>query len=161
MGVLDIIATAASVLYYRRAGHVHPLLRYTLVVIGLAVLGVAGFGILLLFDEVPVLAWLMASLVVVPLLVVGLYLARTTEYPRIAILTGTVMAWGGPFLLGIVVVLGVMEGIESVLDLAPVESRQMGVPWIAATAGGVTTIISMLPLANRLGSILESAAAVP
>lgn len=160
LAILVTIATVASAVYHRRTGQMPTPLRYLLVVICLGVLGVAGFGILVLFDEAPAAAWLVGSIVVVPLLVVGAYLDRTTGFSRIEVVTTTVMAWGVPFLLGVVVVFGVTNGIGSVFDLAPAESRQLGVPWIAATVGGLAIILGMLPLGNRLGRMLHSATGV-
>jgi len=49
-----------------------------------------------------------------------------------------------------------MSGITSAFDLAPVESRQAGIPLLAVTAGVITTILGMLPLSVRLGEMLRS-----
>lgn len=53
-------------------------------------------------------------------------------------------------------IFGVMNGITSAFDLAPVESRQAGIPLLAVTAGVITTILGMLPLSVRLGEMLRS-----
>jgi hypothetical protein len=155
-----IIATVASVIYHRRTGQAPTLLRYLFVVIWLGVLGVSGFGVLLLFDEAPAAAWSVTSLVVVPLLAVGVYLARMSRLSPIGVITTTVMAWGVLFLLGVVIVFGVANGIDSVVGLAPAESRQLGVPWIAATAGGLTVTVGMVILGDRFGRMIHSTTSV-
>ncbi len=154
---LVIITTVAAAMYQRRTGEMSALLGYLLVGLCLGVVIVAGFGILALFDELAVVAWLLAWSVVIPLLVEGVYLNRTMGFSQVEVITTTVMAWGVPFLLGVGVVVGVLSGITSVFGLSPVETRQLGVAWIAATIGGLTVILGMLPLGTRIGRFFYSA----
>lgn len=51
MAILVVLTMIASAVYHRRTGHIPMLFRYLLVVICAGVLGVTGFGILLLYDE--------------------------------------------------------------------------------------------------------------
>jgi hypothetical protein len=137
--------------YRRRTGSVPSPFRYLLVAIGVGVLGVAGFGVLVLYDEGPVAAWLLASIVLLPLFLVGVYLARTTALSRVDVLATTVMVWGVPFFLGVGVAMGVMTGLDSVLDLAPAESRRLGTAWIAAAVAGLVVTLSMITIGSRFG----------
>jgi hypothetical protein len=154
VAVFVALATTSCVVFFRRTSRVPQIVVYLMVAITIGVVGVAGFGILVLFDEASAAAWVFTSTVVLPFAVVGAYLARMTELPPSYVVSSTVMAWGLPFLLGIGVALGVKTGIETVSAVAPGESRQLGIPWIAAACGGLTIILAMLPLSTRLGEIL-------
>lgn len=156
LAILVVVTTIASAVYHRRTNYTPTPVRYLLGVLCVGVLGVAGFGVLVLYDEAPAAAWLFASFVVGPFLVVGSYLVRTTGLSRFDVITTTVMAWGIPFFLGVAVALGSLNGITSVFDLAPAESREMGVAWIAAAIGGVTIVLSMIPIGNSLSTVLYS-----
>lgn len=154
---LVIITTGVAAMYQRQTGELPALLGYLLVVLCLGVGIVAGFGILALFDEVAVVAWLLAWSVVVPLLGVGVYLDRRMALSRVEVITTTLMAWGVPFLLGMGVAAGVLSGMPSVFKLSPGETRQLGIAWIAATVGGFTVILGMLALGTRIGRFFYSA----
>lgn len=156
LAILVILTTIAIALYHRRANYTPMWFRYLLVVLCAGVLGVAGVGILVLYDEAPAAAWVFTSFVGGPFLVVSIYLLRTTESSRFDVVVTTVMAWGVPFFIGVFVALGALYGINSVFDLAPAESRQMGVAWIAAAGGGITIVGSMIPIGNRLRKVLYS-----
>ena len=156
LAILVIVATIAFAVYVRRAGDTPRLARYLLGMLCAGVLGVAGFGILVLYDEAPVAAWLFTSFVLGPFLVVSSYLVRMTELSRFDVIAVTVMSWGIPFFLGVAVALGALNGINSVFDLAPAESRQMGVAWIAGLIGGVSIVLSMIPIGNHLSTMLYS-----
>jgi hypothetical protein len=157
LAILAILATIAATVLHRRTGRVPTLLRYLLGAICLCVLGVAGFGILLLSDEAPAVAGLFVTIVVIPFLLGGVYFERTTEGTRLAVISTTVMAWGLPFFLGVAVAFGVLNGISSVLDLAPAESRQLGIAWITGAAGGTAILLGMIPIGTRLGGMVRSA----
>lgn len=120
----------------------------------MGVLGVAGFGIGVLYDEAPAAAGVFVLLVGGPYTTASVYLAHRTELSRLDIITTTVMAWGGPFLLGVIITFGALTGIDSMFELAPAESRQLGVPWIAATTGGSAIILGMIPIGNRLARMV-------
>jgi hypothetical protein len=149
-----VLATMSCVGFFRRTNRVPPVVVYVMIAIAIGVLGVAGFGILLLFDEASAVAWLITSTVVLPFGVVGASLARTTDLPPAYVATTTVMAWGFPFFLGVGVVFGLMTGVEMVSAVAPSESRQLGIARSAVACGGLTIILAMLPLSTRLGEIL-------
>jgi hypothetical protein len=154
--LFGLLGTAVATVYFRQRGRVPPPVRYLLALVGVGVLGVGGFGVLVLYDEAPAAAWLFSWVVVLPFLAVGGYLARTTAGSRLEVLGATTMAWGVPFALGLVVVFGVMAGASAAFDLAPAESRGLGVAWIAAVAGGLTVVLGMLPIGARLGPMLYS-----
>lgn len=159
LAVLAVAATVAAGICYRKSGFVPMPLRYLHVAIAVGVFGVAGFAVLVLYDEAPLAAGLFTSVVVVPFLLVSASLARSTDVARLDIIVATVMAWGIPFVLGLGVSVAVMTGLESLLDLAPAESRQVGVAWVAAASGGFVIVLGMLPLAPRLGQLLVPPAA--
>lgn len=94
LAVLALLVTAASIGFHRRRGRVPTVARYLLVGIGITGICVAGFGILLLLDEAPAAAWVFTSLVLAPLLLVGIYLAQSTGFSPVQLSTATVMAWG-------------------------------------------------------------------
>lgn len=150
LAVLITLLTVISIVFTRRRGHSPRLLGYLTVIVGIAVVAVAGFGILVLVDEAPAAAYLITLIVGIPLIVEYLYLVRRTSLPRCEAYTATLMAWCVPFFLGVIAVFAVMNGIESVFELAPAESRQLGVAWIAATIGGFVVILSMIPISNHL-----------
>lgn len=156
-----LLTAAVSSVLYRRTATVPRSLRYLVVAIGVFVIGVSGFSVLALFDEAPALAGLFASITLVPLLVVAVYFERSTELTRLDLVTTTVMAWGLPFLLGIVVAFGVMIGVTSVVDLTRSEALDLGLTWIASTAGGITVVLCMIPLGRRLGRLLGSGTGSP
>jgi len=79
LAILVLVATVAGAVYKRRAGYVPRPFGYVLAVLCVGVVGVSGFGVLVLYDEASVLAWLFASIALVPFLVVGPYLARTAR----------------------------------------------------------------------------------
>lgn len=147
------LATVAAVLLHRRSGRVPVGLQYLLVAIGVLGVGVLVFAVVAMSDEAPAAAGLFAVLGLVPLLVGGGFLARTTGAGRLEVATTTVMAWGPPFLLGVLVTVGVMNGIRAGLDLAIGEARRWGLPWLAAASGGLVVVAGLLPLGTRLASI--------
>lgn len=159
LALLVVLVTVAVYAFDRRTGRVPALLTYLVVVVGAVALGVTGFGILVLYDVAPPVAGLLALTALVPILVVGGYLDRTTELGRVDVVATTVMAWGPTFLVGLVVVFGVASGINAVFDLAPAESLQAGIPWIASAVGGLAIVLGMLPVSDRLGGVVHSATA--
>lgn len=87
----------------------------------------------------------------------AVYLERTIEGACLDIFITTTMTWGLLFLVGVIVVFGVTNGITSVFDLAPTESRRRGIAWIASVIGGITIILGMIPIGTRLRETLLSA----
>jgi len=74
-----------------RTGRVPAPLRYLFAALFVCVLGVTGFGVLLLYDGASALAGLVAVTVLVPFLVVSVYLERTTELARVDVIVAAVM----------------------------------------------------------------------
>jgi hypothetical protein len=157
LALLVVMATVAAAVFDRRSGRVPMGLRYLHVAICAGVFGVAVFAVLALYDEAPVAAGLFTAIVVVPCLLVSGYLARSTDLARLDVVAATVMAWAIAFFVGVGVSLGITTGMETVLDLAPAESRQLGVAWVAAASGGLVVVLAMIPLGTRLGRLLVPA----
>lgn len=156
LALLDVLVTAGWYVYQRRTGDRLPLLRYLAAVVLAGVLAVAGFGVLVLYDEAASLAWLVASTTLLPLFVVGVFLDRTTALARLDVVAATVLAWGPAFVPGILVVFGARSGIDAVLGLTIGESRRLGVAWIAAAVGGLVVVLGMLALSSRLVGLLDA-----
>lgn len=156
LALLGVLGTIVSYVFHRQTDRIPLVLRYLLVLIGVSVLGVAGFGVLVMYDEAPIIAGLFTSIALLPLLTVSIYLARTSELLHLDVGAITVMAWGPSFLLGVAVALGAMSGINSVFDLTPLESRQMGVAWISFAIGGIFIVFGMITLSMLLRRVLES-----
>ncbi len=156
LALLTVLAAIAVALFARRTGRVPPSLRYLLAAICVGVLGVAGFGILVLFDEAPAAAALFASLAAVPVILAAVYFERTTGGTRLDAVGTTAMAWGGSFFLGVVVALGANTWINAAFDLAPAESRQLGVVWIATAVAGITVVLGTVLVGTRIGGWLRS-----
>lgn len=156
LALLDVLVAAGWYAYQRRTGGRPPLVRYLPAVVLAAVLAVAGFGVLVLYDEAASLAWLVASTALLPLLVVGVYLDRTTALARPDVVAATVLAWGPAFVTGVLVVFGTRSGIDAVLGLTVGESRQLGVAWLAAAVGGLVVVLGMLALSSRLVGLLDA-----
>jgi hypothetical protein len=152
-----LLGTIAIVAFNHRVGRVSSRLLYRSIVSGIGILGLALFGVVVMYDEAPMAAWLLASLAVLPLLVWGTHLWRTSELSNLDVITTIVIAWSLPFFFGVAVFFGVTQGIQSVLDLAPVEFRQLRVGWIAVAFAALNTIIGMAPLVSRVRTWLPAA----
>lgn len=148
------LAVLVAYWFHRKRSRLPRWFHYLPIVIGVVVLATAGFGVLLLYDEAASLAALFALVAVIPLLVVGGYHRRTTDASDLEIVSTTVMAWGPTFLVGVVLVFGVMIGLQSALGLAPGESRQLGLAWLAAGSGGLAVVVGMVLLGPRIGRLL-------
>ncbi|PSP80065.1 hypothetical protein BRC81_02385 [Halobacteriales archaeon QS_1_68_20] len=158
LALLGVAATAVAAAFYRRSGRISTRIRYPFVALLVAVLGVAGFGILVLFDEAPTAAGLFAGIVALPFLLVAVYLDRTTALSNLDVAAATVVAWGPAFLLGVVVVFGANAGTVAAFDLAPAEARRLRVAWIASAAGGVAVVLGMVSIANQVVGLLDPGA---
>lgn len=159
LALLAVLATIVSVAFRRQTGRFPALLRYPVVAIGIGALGVSVFGTLVVYEDAPAAAGIFLLLGVLPLLVASTYVHSTTDLGRIDLVVTTVMAWGLPFLLGVVLAVGVMSGINSVLDLTTLEARQMGVPWIALAVGGIGIVLGTIALGHRIGRMVRSSVA--
>jgi hypothetical protein len=156
LALLAALTALGAYAFARRAGAVPAPIRYLSVALGVGVLGVADFGAPALHDGAPPVAWLFLAVAFVPLAVVGVHLDRTTGLARVDVAATTVMAWGLPFLLGVLVALGATNGISSALGLAPAQSGGIGVPRVAAALGGVAVVLGTRPFADRLAETVRS-----
>lgn len=156
LACLGILATITRFAFYRRTGRLPASFRYLHGAILAVVLAVAGFGVLALYDEAPAAAGVFALTVLFPILVGGFYFDRTTERSRFDVAITTFMTWGPSFLVGVVFVFGTMVGVSSIFDLAPAETRQMGIAWLASTVGGVVVVLGMIFVGTRLRGLIGS-----
>jgi len=156
LALLVLLSTTIAWAFRRRTGRVPAPVRYLLALVGVAALGIGGFALLAFADEAPMLSGLFSALVVVPLLVVGGYLARTTGLAPLEAAAATAMAWALPFLVGVVVAFGTMVGVRTALGITATEARNMGIPWVAAAVAGIVVLGAAL-LGTRLVTLVRSA----
>lgn len=152
--LLGVSALLAMVLRDRSDGGpawISPLAVGLLVV----VVGVAGFGVLVLFDESAVGAGLVVAVVFAPLLSVGLRHRPWTGGWRHRLATAG-LAWSLPYLLGVVAFVGLNVVIPRSFDLAPGEARSVGVGWIAVVGAGVVVIVGAVGLSDRVAHVLPN-----
>lgn len=155
LATLLALVLAGVVLIRRRSGAIPRLLTYVSGGLGLGVLLVAGFGVLALYDEAPPLAALFVAVVVLPLAAVGIFLRRTTELTPLDSLATAGWAWSLPFVVGVVITVGLPVAVRSGFDLAPVESQRLGLVWIATTVGGLVVVVGSLVLGKLTGTLLQ------
>lgn len=153
--VLALVA-AAAVALHRRTGRVPAPVRYLAVAALAVVVAVAGFGVLALPDEVPVAAGLLVVAVPLPLAVAGYLVRRATALGPLDVLAAAALAWSLPYLAGVAVFLGVVVGADATLGLAPVESRRLGLPWVAVAVAGLAAIAGAALLGDRVAGVLAS-----
>lgn len=115
-----------------------------------AVVGVAGFGVLVLFDEAPFGAGLLVGLVLVPL---AAAVGRGWRARRrwLDVISGAAMAWSLPYLLGLAVFLAINVGVIEAFQLAGGEVRALGLHWIGAAGGAVVALAGTVWLTGRVG----------
>lgn len=156
LALLGLLGAIVSYVFHRQTDRTPLLLRYLLVLIGVGALGVAGFGVLIMYDEAPIVAGMFTSIALLPFLIVSVYLARTTQLLRVDVGATAVMAWSPSFLLGMAAAFGALSGINSVFNLTPVESRQLGIAWLAFAIGGIVIIFGMISLSKWLRRVVGS-----
>lgn len=140
------LSLAGGVVSRWRTGEVPTILRYLCVATVLGVVLVAGFAVVALVDEAATVAAVFFALVLVPLGTVGVYLRHVTELSRLDVVVTTGVAWSIPFLIGLAVTFAVPNVINSLLGLAPAESRQLGLYWMATALGAVVVVLGALRL---------------
>lgn len=162
LAVLSVLAVLLSFsvmgvfVFNRRIGTVPRALRNLSVVLLLAVFLVTGFAVAALYDEATTLAVVFFAIVFVPLGVVGIYLHQTTDSPLLDTLATAGLAWSIPFLFGVIVIVGGLNILTGMFDVAPAESRRLGLHWIATAVGaGVVvsgTIWLSTPISRTVGA---------
>jgi hypothetical protein len=145
---------AVAVALDRRGSGAPGVTRYVAVALLVGVLAVSGFGVLALYDEAAVLAWVFAALVVVPLSVAGAGLGHRIGRPWIDVGASVAVGWSLPFVAGVVVTFGGLQVASQGLGLASGEVQSMGLPWVAATAGGLVVTAATVATAGRLAEPL-------
>lgn len=135
---------------------VPPLLRSLWAGLVCGVVLVAGFGAVLLVDEAATLAAVFVGLVLIPLGAGGLSLYRVAELPRRELVATAGLAWSLSFLLGLAITFGVPIVINRLVDLAPTESRQLGLYWIATALGTTVIVLGTLRLSKRVSPWVSS-----
>lgn len=152
-GVLGLFL-AGGVVSGRRTGAFPRILRYLLVAVVVGVILVAGFAVVALYDEAVTLATVFFGSVFVPLGAVSIYLHRLAELSRLDTLVTAGIAWSIPFLIGLAVTFGGLVVVTDLLDLAPAESQQLGLPWIATAVGAVVVVLGTLLLGKQVNRVL-------
>lgn len=156
LAALQTLSLVGLFLFRRRNETIPHILRYASAAMLAGVLIVGGFGVLVLYDEAATLAFLFITIVVIPLVAVGLFLQYMTEMALLDTLATTGMAWSLPFLVGVVVTFGLTNGVNRLFDLAPAESQQLGLYWIASIVGGIVVVVGAFLLSNRVRKSLSS-----
>jgi hypothetical protein len=157
LALLSTLATAASYAGHRQARRLPSSVRYLFVLLGVAAVAVAGFGVLTLFDEAPSAAGLFLLLGFLPLLGAGVALHRRTELAPVTLAATTTMAWGPPFLVGVCAAFGTMAVLIALLDVPAAAASETGLPWIAAAVGGVVVVVGTVLLGTRLVDVARAA----
>lgn len=145
--VLTMIGVAG---FRQRSGIVSGLLEYVSILLLFGVVGVAGFGVLAMYDEASLFALLFLTAVFVPLAATGGYLARTTTVGLRDGVATTGLAWSFPFLIGVSVTVGLILTASSLLDLPPASSQQRGVVSTATVVGGAVATVGSIYVGRRL-----------
>lgn len=150
IATLLIGCLAGVVRYRRRTGTVPCVLRYVAAGGVAGVVMVAGFAVVVLYPEAATLAGLFVSTVLLPLVVVGFYLHRTTESNWVGLVSSTGMTWSLPFVIGLIVTFGLANVVTSMFDLAPVEARALGLYWIVSAVGGLVVVSGAILVGKRI-----------
>lgn len=159
MAALLSLSLAVTIAARRRTEGLPGNLRNLSIAVVLGVVLIAGFGLVALFDEAPTLAAVFLASALIPLGVVGVYLHQIAEFSRIDGVAMTGLAWSFPFLLGVAVTFGIPPTINSVFGLAPAESRELGVYWLAAGAGALVVVLGALRLGLYVSTSIQSSPA--
>lgn len=125
----------------RRGGAVSRCGLYPAVGLTAGVLLVAGFAVVALADEATALAGLFVALVFVPLTVCGLDLHRRASLSPLETVATTGVAWGPPFLVGLLVAVGGFNLLTGVFDLTAGEAQRRGFQWVATAVGGLVVLL--------------------
>lgn len=149
LAVFVVVVTVVSMLYQRSTGRMPKLLRNLLIVV---VLGVFWWSTMVALEFGTFFIWLFTSLVILPIAVVSVHLTRETGLPPHDVLTTALMAWAVAYFLGAGVTFGSMTGFHSLLDFHYTSI----VDHLAVGAGGLSIVLSMVPLSNRLARELYS-----
>lgn len=156
LAIVSLLATVAAAVLVRRTGRLPGPLRYVFAALGVAVLGVTGFGVLALYDEAPAAAGLFLLLGLLPPPCVGLYLHGRLAVSALDLVATTVMAWAAPFLVGVAVAFGSMSALSTLFDVPPGGASGTSVPWIASALGGVVVALGAGVLGPRLVDVARS-----
>lgn len=92
------------------------------------VVGVGGFGVVAFYDEALIAAVLLAALVFLPLVLVGVYLRRTTALDWLQLIISSSMTWNLPILVGIGVTAAIAIGVGSMGGTATADFHRLGGP---------------------------------
>lgn len=156
LAVLLALSLVGVLVFRRRNDHVPRFLRYLSVALLAGVVGTAGFGVLALYDEGPVVAGLFLAVVFFPLAGVVATLREKSGLRRLDVLATAGLAWCLPFVLGLGLFFGLNAGIGSAFDLAPAEFERLRVAWVAATASGVAALLGAIWIGGRVWRSLST-----
>lgn len=158
LAVVLAVAGGLAALARRRTGELPYALVYLPLAALAAVLGVTGIGVVTFADSTtPHVSVLLLAAVVAPI-ALGSARARTRRgLPWMEAVSATTMAWGLPYLLGLVA-----TGALTVLAVAVLDPTETGTamgPFLLAAAlgGGATTVAATIVHVDRLSRWMPAA----
>lgn len=137
---------------------VHPVLKYASIAVLVVVVAVAGLAIIELFEVGVGLAGPFIVLVFIPLAVVGAYLQQRSHMTPVNLLSTIALTWGPSFIIGVVILVGVIAVIGIQLDLANTQTQREALRLLAIVLGGVTVVASSVRLSSRIDPLVSSRA---
>lgn len=155
LAVLLGLVAAGTAVQGRRGDRVPDAVSYLAGGLLVAVVVVAGFGVLALSDEAAFAAGLFVVLVFLPLGAVAVRGWRAGRDP-FSVLATTAMAWAPAFLLGLATFLAVTVGLVEAFGLAGGEFRALGLDLISIAGGGVVAIVGTALLEPRLARLVST-----
>lgn len=156
LSTLLVLFLGGVVVVRKRNRAVPPVLTYASVGVLLAVIAVAGFAVVALYDEAASLAGLFVALVLLPLALVGGYLRRQTEVTRVNLLSTIGFAWSLPFILGVFIVFGITAGVGSELGFASTTPQQESLARLATLLGGISVLAGTFLLSSRISRLVST-----
>lgn len=149
VGILAGLVALAGYALGRRRGEVPHLVTHLLVALGAVALAVSGFGVIAFADEAALVAWLLACLALLPLLLVAGLRSRTSDQSPATTFAATVAAWAPAFLVGLAVTVGATSVANAALGL-PGAAQDTGVRVGTAALGGLVVVLGTAVLGRRL-----------
>lgn len=150
LAAVALLAGAVALGYRRYTGESPPEAgRYPLVLLLVAAVGVAGFGIVALVDEAPIGSGLLLAGVAVPLVasVATLRWRNGRSWPSVGAIA--TVAWSAGYLLGLAAFAGIVATVPAALDIPQGSARTANVAWVAVGVTGVVATVVAVEIARR------------
>jgi len=135
---------------------VHTVLKYASIVVLVAVIAVAGLATIELLGIGEGFGGLFIALVLIPLALIGAYLHNQSNPTRINLLSTIAFSWGPSFILGLIVMSGVLLGIGNELSLAQTKSQEIALGILTYILGGGTVVAISVRLSSWVNPIVSS-----